>query len=201
LWLVTTGCRWFKKPKIQPKTNWEISNMLVQKLRLQRGWSQEQLAELSGLSVRTIQRIERGLPASNETLKSLASVFEIDFSTLQATQEPAMTTNMNATLEQNFPSNSNSNPPVSTNADEEAAFRHVRKIRGFYGHLARYVIVISALAIFNFIKSPNYFWVIWPALGWGLGILFHGMRVFGTMPFMNADWEKRQVEKYLGRKL
>lgn len=22
-----------------------------------------------------------------------------------------------------------------------------------------------------------------------------------TMPFMNADWEKRQVEKYLGRKL
>jgi hypothetical protein len=25
--------------------------------------------------------------------------------------------------------------------------------------------------------------------------------VFGTMPFMNADWEKRQVEKYLGRKL
>ncbi|MEI2814828.1 MAG: helix-turn-helix transcriptional regulator [Burkholderiaceae bacterium] len=53
--------------------------MLVQKLRLQRGWSQEQLAELSGLSVRTIQRIERGLPASTETLKSLASVFEIDF--------------------------------------------------------------------------------------------------------------------------
>ena len=34
--------------------------MLVQKLRLQRGWSQEQLAVVSGLSVRTIQRIERG---------------------------------------------------------------------------------------------------------------------------------------------
>ena len=175
--------------------------MLVQKLRLQRGWSQEQLAELSGLSVRTVQRIERGLPASNETLKSLASVFEIDFSTLQATQETVMTTNMNTTLDQTFPSNPNPNPIPNTNADEEAAFRHVRKIRGFYGHLARYVIVIGALAIFNFIKSPNYFWVIWPALGWGLGILFHGMRVFGTMPFMNADWEKRQVEKYLGRKL
>jgi transcriptional regulator with XRE-family HTH domain len=185
----------------ETETKREISNMLVQKLRLQRGWSQEQLAELSGLSVRTIQRIERGLPASNETLKSLASVFEIDFSTLQATQEPAMTTNMNATLNPTFPSNSNTTPPVSTNADEEAAFRHVRKIRSFYGHLAKYVIVISALAIFNFIKSPNYIWVMWPALGWGLGILFHGMRVFGTMPFMNADWEKRQVEKYLGRKL
>jgi transcriptional regulator with XRE-family HTH domain len=181
--------------------------MLVQKLRLQRGWSQEQLAELSGLSVRTVQRIERGLPASNETLKSLASVFEIDFSTLQATQEPAMTTNMTATLEQTFPSNtssnsnSNPNPIPSTNADEEAAFRHVRKIRGFYGHLARYVVIIGALTIFNLIKMPDRIWVIWPALGWGLGLVFHGMRVFGTMPFMNADWEKRQVEKYLGRKL
>jgi transcriptional regulator with XRE-family HTH domain len=200
LWLVTTGCRWnVKKGKV---------NMLVQKLRLQRGWSQEQLAELSGLSVRTIQRIERGLPASNETLKSLASVFEIDFSTLQATQEPVMTSDSASTLPPlnpliNQPVNNQTSafPAQSVNADEEAAFRHVRKIRGFYGHLARYVIVISALAIFNFIKSPNYFWVIWPALGWGLGLVFHGMRVFGTMPFMNADWEKRQVEKYLGRKL
>ncbi|WP_296082988.1 helix-turn-helix transcriptional regulator [uncultured Agrobacterium sp.] len=42
--------------------------MLVQKLRLQRGWSQEQLATVSGFSVRTIQRIERGQSASLETL-------------------------------------------------------------------------------------------------------------------------------------
>ena len=64
--------------------------MLVQKLRLQRGWSQQQLAELSGLSIRTIQRIEGGQTPSVETLKSLAAVFEIDFSQLQA--EPVMNT-------------------------------------------------------------------------------------------------------------
>ena len=46
--------------------------MLVQKLRLQRGWSQQQLAELSGLSVRTIQRIEQGSGATVETWKDLA---------------------------------------------------------------------------------------------------------------------------------
>lgn len=95
----------------------------------------------------------------------------------------------------------NPNPQVSVSPDEEAALRHVRKIRGFYGHLAQYVIVISGLTLINLFTSPKYFWAVFPALGWGMGVLFHGMSVFGKMPFMNADWEKRQVEKYLGRKL
>jgi transcriptional regulator with XRE-family HTH domain len=60
--------------------------MLVQKLRLQRGWSQQQLAELSGLNVRTIQRIEKGQEPSVESLKSLAAVFNVDFSTQQAVE-------------------------------------------------------------------------------------------------------------------
>lgn len=47
--------------------------MLVRKLRLQRGWSQEHLAELVGVSVRTIQRIERGYSPGLETSKALAS--------------------------------------------------------------------------------------------------------------------------------
>ena len=69
--------------------------MLIQKLRLKRGWSQQQLAQASGLSARTIQRIEAGQPASVETLKSIASVFEVDFSTLNA-EETNMDTTMTA---------------------------------------------------------------------------------------------------------
>lgn len=120
-----------------------------------------------------------------------------------------MTTTLNDTFTPPEPSNLNQNPNATTasrlnatvSSDEEAAFRHVRRIRNFYARLAIYVVVITGLAIFNFIKSPNHIWVIWPALGWGLGLVFYGMRVFGSIPFMNADWEKRQVEKYLGRKL
>ena len=51
--------------------------MVIKKLREQKQWSQEQLATLSGLSIRTIQRIESGNRASLESLKSLAAVFEI----------------------------------------------------------------------------------------------------------------------------
>lgn len=56
--------------------------MILKKLRKKHNWSQEQLATLCGLSLRTIQRVEAGNPASLETLKSLASVFEIETSKL-----------------------------------------------------------------------------------------------------------------------
>lgn len=56
--------------------------MIVKKLRVKNNWSQDQLATLSGISLRTIQRVEAGNKASLETLKSLASVFEVEISRL-----------------------------------------------------------------------------------------------------------------------
>ena len=56
--------------------------MIIKQLRDRRGWTQEQLAECCGLNVRTIQRVESGNKASLETLQSLASVFEVNISTL-----------------------------------------------------------------------------------------------------------------------
>ena len=54
------------------------SSNQVKQLRLQRAWSQEQLAELAGVSVRTIQRIENGDRPGLETLSALAAVFEVN---------------------------------------------------------------------------------------------------------------------------
>lgn len=56
--------------------------MILKQLRISRHYSQEQLALMSGLNVRTIQRIESGHNASLESLKCLASVLEVDVSTL-----------------------------------------------------------------------------------------------------------------------
>lgn len=56
--------------------------MILKQLRLSRHLSQEQLAQMSGLNVRTIQRIENGHKASIESLKCLASVLEVDIPTL-----------------------------------------------------------------------------------------------------------------------
>ena len=63
--------------------------MNIQQRRLEKGWSQEELARHSGLSTRTIQRIEGGQKAGLESLKCLAAVFETSISDLM--QEQTMT--------------------------------------------------------------------------------------------------------------
>ena len=156
--------------------------MLVQKLRLQRGWSQQQLAELSGLNVRTIQRIEKGQEPSVESLKSLAAVFNVEFSTLK---EQGM---------DNVISESQS-------AEEILAFNQVRKLKDFYIHLANYVLVIAVLTIVNALTTPNRWWVQWVIMGWGVGVFFHWLQISERFSLFGSKWEKEQVEKRLGRKL
>ncbi|QIL44220.1 helix-turn-helix transcriptional regulator [Acidovorax sp. HDW3] len=50
----------------------------IRMFREMRQWSQEQLAEISGLNVRTVQRVEQGLSASLDTRRALASAFEFE---------------------------------------------------------------------------------------------------------------------------
>ncbi len=50
--------------------------MIVKQLRIARLLSQEQLAQMSGLNVRTIQRIECGQKASAESLKCIAAALD-----------------------------------------------------------------------------------------------------------------------------
>jgi transcriptional regulator with XRE-family HTH domain len=166
------------------------SPLLIQKLRLQRGWSQEQLAELTGLSVRTIQRIERGQTPSAESLKALAAVLEVNFGALR---EAHMSS----------PATPAANPTDGhdVSADEALALAKVRKIKGFYMHVAEYVLILAFLALVNVLTSPHRIWVQWAAIPWALVLALHGLKVFDKIPFLNADWEKRTVEKYLGRKL
>jgi len=54
-----------------------INSNRLRELRAARQWSQEQLAKLSGLNLRTIQRLESGAKISTESLRALAAVFEV----------------------------------------------------------------------------------------------------------------------------
>ena len=55
----------------------EINAALVKKTRLTKGWTQQQLADIASLSLRTVQRVETTGSASNESISALASSFEV----------------------------------------------------------------------------------------------------------------------------
>ncbi|WP_447926538.1 2TM domain-containing protein [Vreelandella sp. EE27] len=155
--------------------------MIVRKLRLQRGWSQDQLSQLSGLSVRTVQRIESGHKPGLESLKSLAAVFEINVADLE--REPEM------------------NSEITLTDNEKSVIEKVRAIKDFYAHLISYVLIISLLFVINLVSGTGYMWAWWPAMGWGIGIISHGLSAFEVLNFFGPEWEKKQIEKRLGRKL
>lgn len=60
----------------------KAKSSLIRKHRQERMWSQEQLAEISSLSLRTIQRLEGRGSASMESIKALAAVFEMEADSL-----------------------------------------------------------------------------------------------------------------------
>jgi transcriptional regulator with XRE-family HTH domain len=158
--------------------------VIVRKLRLERGYSQEQLAGMAGISTRTLQRIERGAQASPETLKCLASVLETDFTNLR--KEPDM------------PAQSDSPLPELKPAEREA-LEYVRDIKSFYVHALQYGVVMLGLLLLNLLTNPGYLWVIWPALGWGIGVAAHGLSTFEVINPFGDSWERRQIDKRLGR--
>ncbi|WP_298636457.1 helix-turn-helix transcriptional regulator [uncultured Umboniibacter sp.] len=68
-----------------------LNGSLIKSIREERGHTQAELAEICGLSTRTIQRVEREGVASQETTSALASVFEIERTKLFLKSQPITT--------------------------------------------------------------------------------------------------------------
>ena len=160
--------------------------MIVRKLRLQRGWTQEQLAEMAGLSVRSIQRMERGQNCSIESLKCLAAVFEVDLSALQIGGDAMDNEN-------------------KLSKEEKEALEYVKGIKEFYSHLYSFLfftIIFCCVFGLSFgFNNPAVRWMYFGFAGWGIGVAFHGLNAYEVINFFGPKWEKKMIEKRLGRKL
>ena len=81
-------------------------------------------------------------------------------------------------------------PPVSPPLDPQQpttltteAQRNQKKREAkivFLIHLIIYVLVIGGLTYLDYGRATegDNHWVQWPAIGWGVGVLFHGLGVF-----------------------
>ncbi|MFC1715643.1 sensor domain-containing protein [Candidatus Poribacteria bacterium] len=73
----------------------------------------------------------------------------------------------------------------------------VEAIKGFYIHLITYVCVNGFLIAVNLITSRRTLWFYWPLLGWGAGVLAHGIGVFGFDGLLGKDWEKKKIREIM----
>lgn len=81
----------------------------------------------------------------------------------------------------------------------ERAVTRVRQLKGFYRHLAIYVLLNTFLAIANVVTSPSQIWFYWPLLGWGVGLLAHAASVFARGIFWGKDWEDRKIKELMDK--
>lgn len=159
--------------------------MNIQKLRLDRGWSQEELAMHSGISVRTIQRIENGKRASLESLKCLAAVFETSVSNL--VQEKPMT-------------NTQTSDQYFTEQAEQDAIAYVQNLKAFHMNWIAFIVIIPCLYLLNMQVSPGELWVIVVAIAWTSAIVLHALVIFGMFSVFGGGWEQRQFQKRMNQR-
>ncbi|PKG42805.1 helix-turn-helix domain-containing protein [Psychroflexus sp. MES1-P1E] len=144
----------------------------IKKMRLERHWSQEQLAEMSGLSKRTIQRIENGENAGLESLKSLAAVFETNIE------------------------DSNKKEEVDQIRKEE---EYVQNVKGFYKLL---IFAIVNLIIFLWIAindsdSEGWFLFLYMLIFWIFGL---GAYSLNYLDFFGEEWKRKMIDKKFKKK-
>jgi len=88
---------------------------------------------------------------------------------------------------------------MDTTADynENTAYYRARKrveqLKGFYGSLIAYCLVIPILVFINLKYSPQFHWFWFSAAGWGFGLLMHALKVFGY----SSNWEERKIQEIL----
>ena len=87
----------------------------------------------------------------------------------------------------------------SKTAAYKRAQKKVKEIKGFYINLTCYCIVIPTLIFINLRFTPDYYWFPFSAIGWGSGVLIHGLGVFGYLPFMNQNWEDRKIQELMDK--
>lgn len=67
------------------------------------------------------------------------------------------------------------------------------KRREFAAHLAAYVLVnVLVVAIWAF-TGAGFFWPVFPILGWGIGVFFHGWDTYSEP--LSEDRIDREVER------
>tara|TARA_R110000868_G_scaffold51116_12_gene162432 strand:+ start:2976 stop:3329 length:354 start_codon:yes stop_codon:yes gene_type:complete len=95
----------------------------------------------------------------------------------------------------------NENP----DARYDMAYKRVKRIKGFYVHVMVYVLVNAFIIVSNinrnFIRGEDIleFELLSTPIFWGIGLLFHGISVFGKSLFFGSNWEEKKIKELMDK--
>ncbi|MBO6688494.1 MAG: helix-turn-helix domain-containing protein [Alphaproteobacteria bacterium] len=127
----------------------------IKRWREERLWSQEHLADLAGLGLRTVQRIENGDSASRDSVMALAAAFNVDAAALTINEKTE-----------------------AAEQREQKAKKGVAALRlGFLINLACWAFGMIVFAGISFSDGDSHFEMLAPAIWWTVGIAGFGLTV------------------------
>jgi transcriptional regulator with XRE-family HTH domain len=127
----------------------------IKRWREERHWSQEHLADLAGIGLRTLQRIETGEAASQESLKALAAAYNVDVMALAVDQQVEAARIV-----------------ARQNEKTRAGLR-----LSFFIHLASFAIGFVVFVGISIGLGGEQFAMLWPLIWWTVGLVAHGATV------------------------
>ena len=80
---------------------------------------------------------------------------------------------------------------------EVDAVRYVKRLKEFWSHFFMFLIFAIALGAYALPGRPG---ILWMLLGWGIGVALHGLLAYRGFGFFGPDWERKMIEKRLGKK-
>lgn len=138
----------------------------------------EQLKESAGIGLANIVQRYALLTKENVFIEKSEESFKVKIPILIEKNTQTMTTYT---------------PQPTENIAYERAVKRVKELKGFYGNLISYCIVIPFLVIINLITSPKELWFYWPMLGWGIGVVAHAMNTFA----IGKNWEEKKIQEIM----
>jgi 2TM domain len=94
---------------------------------------------------------------------------------------------------------------ASISEQERLVRRQVHRLAEFYRHALTYVVVMSGVWFICLLSMRQFsshwwaYWAIWPTLGWGIGLFFHGVFAVPSWQKWGHDWEERKVRELMDK--
>jgi hypothetical protein len=95
---------------------------------------------------------------------------------------------------------------INQNSEQyQYARKQVKSLKGFYIHLTIYILLNLMIIFASFYDKSSGNENIWrfetfaTAIFWGIGLIAHGVSVFGKNLIFNKEWEEKKIQEFMNK--